>query len=160
MNINGGWVNSGRKRRFRAYLQGSSYIDNTYEQRLYVTNVLRIEGQKKNFWGNWGYRETYYATANVSWGYVFGYDGSQYLPSSSSQSPYSFSSSYVNNAFLNLAPHTTGYYIFSPVYDCGGDQGIPGLCGELTDGVTLTNVTGTVDIYDLSFNMWRFSYLY
>ena len=37
-----GWYENDRKR-YRFYLQGSSYVDDTYGQRLYVTNVLRIE---------------------------------------------------------------------------------------------------------------------
>ena len=142
------------KRRFRFYLQGSSYVDDTYGQRLYVTNVLRLEGQKKNFWGNWKYNESYSTNGTVSWQYSFGYDGSQNLPFGgqtppTSSSPFSWqypNASYnygVNNAYFNLAPHFSGYYSFPPIYDCGDT----GLCGALTDGVRLTNVNGNCTIY-------------
>ena len=140
-----GWTFSG-SRKFRMFITGSSYIDDTNGQKLYVTNVLRLEGLKKNIWGNWKYKESYTTSGTVRWQWDYRISGSKpHLNSSYGDSPYSWqypgplASVGVNNAFLYLAPHTSGYYPFPNGYDCGDT----GLCGYLQDGVRLSNVSGS-----------------
>lgn len=157
-NVNNAFIispNGGR--RFRMYLQGSSYIDDTYNnQRLYVTNILRLEGQKKNFWGSWKYSESYSTNGTVNWLGAYRIDdfdiqdvnlpfGGQIPPSSTSPFSWQYPNpgySYgVNNATFNLAPHISGYYTFPHGGDCGGAE-IPGLCGFLTDGLRIIDASG------------------
>lgn len=152
-----GWTVDGN-RRFRAWVEGSSSVVNesyNYGQELYVTNVLRIEGQKKNFWGKWGYRETYYATANLSWEWYYTIDRvdrRNNLNSPGYTSPINWSANYVNNATVPLAPHTSGYYEFPHVFDCGD----VGLCGQIGP-VEIFNFSGTASIDGKS---WSLNYTY
>lgn len=149
-----GWHYDGSNRRFRAWIQGSSTVDDY--RRLYVSNVLRIEGMKKNIWGNWGYRETYYASASLRWHWQYTANGvtKTDLQSSSMKSPLNWSYDYVNNASINLDPHTSGYYQLSS----GGSQYhngelVPGLDSYTPVSVDLS---GSVYIHNKSMVLTRY----
>ncbi|MBV6646198.1 MAG: discoidin domain-containing protein [Cyclobacteriaceae bacterium] len=145
------------KRRYRAYVQGSSYEED--DVRLYCTNVLRAEGQKKNFWGNWKYSELYSNSGNVSWQWVLLEDGFNVinLPNASSIPPsvtspfFRENGSGINNAFFNLMPHINGYYSgFPGIHDCGPCLC---LCGDI-DAIRVGNVTGSFTINGVQLNFF------
>ena len=125
---------------------------------------MRIQGQKKNFWGNWKYKEGYTTNGNISWDFSIGIDGSPStspfpnftaggLPASEGWIPPSYVSPYnwqypsasfnygVNNAFINLYPGKSGYYSYTnPV-------------SSITDGFRLSDVNGTCVINGITLNL-------
>lgn len=114
---NNGWkVYSSGKRRVRAWIEGASCVSPN-EQQLYVTQSLRVQGQKKNFWGNWKFAEAYTASAKGTWTYQYyryyenRFDGLP-APVGTYRSPLNWiiATTAMNNATLPLDPHVDGYY--------------------------------------------------
>lgn len=131
-----GWDTHG-SRRFRTWIEGDSQsqFDAEGRQELYVRNVLRIQGMKKNIFGSWGFRETYTTYVDIDWSYSYLWQGQYHwdlpVPASTNLPPMSWSSSYVNDATLPLSPHINGHYLFSCT-SCGHvDAVIPGDAGGL-----------------------------
>ncbi len=141
------WVYSPNSvHRYRMYLIGASFVDDGISagsQHLFVTNQLRIEGQKKNVFGNWGYRDLYPSSGTVTWSWFFqiGSTVSTNLPFTNdfpvpNTSPHSWQVpnpgflSGMNNATYTLRPHTNGQYVFSSF-------------GGILSGVDVHGVTGT-----------------
>jgi hypothetical protein len=120
--VGNGWSTHGR-RRYRAWIEGESHrlFDPDLQPQLYVRNVLRIQGMKKNLLGQWGFRETYSVTVDIAWIWQYAFNGvfssSLPVPGDSSETPLSWSSGFVNNATLPLSPHIDGHYQFGCV-DC------------------------------------------
>ncbi len=105
------WHFSG-SRRWRVWIEGSSYLDGSF---MYVTNLFRAEGQKKNFWGNWKFSETYCLDIDGTWAIqdvILGDYTSVTLPLASgvSNTPINYNSCSVNNASIPIYPHINGYY--------------------------------------------------
>lgn len=116
--VNNGWDNHGN-RRYRTWIEGNShrYFDAAGRQELYVRNVLRIQGMKKNIFGSWGFRETYTTYVDLTWwwSYIWNdrYNWDLPVPASTWLSPTSWSSSYVNDATIAISPHINGHYFFN-----------------------------------------------
>ena len=124
------WRYPTSKKRVKAWVDGSSagYIKTTsgpcedeyLTQR--VTFILRLQAQKKNFWGNWKYT-SYYPSANIddgNWNYNYSYYHTGCFGSYSTASdglnnsfPTPLWDAYyptVNNAYLKMNPHTDGMW--------------------------------------------------
>ncbi|HEU4404590.1 MAG TPA: hypothetical protein VFS43_04780 [Polyangiaceae bacterium] len=107
-----GWYVSG-SRRYRAWVEEDSRTE-WLGTNMYVTNVLRIQGMKRNWLGQWKFSETYSVSVNLDWYWWYRLNGLYQttlpVPASSKSAPWADSLSYVNNASISLAPHINGYY--------------------------------------------------
>lgn len=122
------WQYPTSKKRVKAWVDGSSsvYLYSTSPCNGYrgqtVTFMLRLEAQKKNFWGKWKYT-SYYPSAYIDdadWDYTHSYYDSncsgsytEYGDILNNNFPKPLWDEYyptVNNAFLKMNPHTDGWW--------------------------------------------------